>query len=507
MRMDIAMNVHVTDKRPLALRMENITKRFRGVVALDQVSFDLQAGEVVALVGENGAGKSTLMKILSGAYQCDGGKIELFGKMLARANPQQILDLGVAVIYQELLLANDLTVAENIYLGRLPKTRSGLIDWNAAHAGARRAIARLGFDIASDAKVGDLSVAHRQIVEIAKAMSRDARIVVLDEPSAVLGDSELQSLFGIIAKLAEEGVSFIYISHRLEEIFAISHRTVVLRDGRCVAIAKTGDLTKDKLVKMMVGREMSSVYPDRQPRIGPPALSVQNLTNPWLKDTSLTVRQGEILGVCGLAGSGRTELLRALCGVDGAKSKSFTCGDLNSMPTSPKQALAHGIGLLPEDRRHQGLFIEQDLAFNIAIAGLGAIRRRGFLSRHAETRMAKAYIDQLRVKTPGPRETIGNLSGGNQQKCVLAKLLNAGCKVLLIDEPTRGVDIGARREIYQLLVDLADRQGLAIIIVSSELPEVIGLCDRTLVMRAGRITGELMRGEMSEERIMHAATD
>ncbi|MDX3928159.1 MAG: sugar ABC transporter ATP-binding protein [Shinella sp.] len=494
-------------ERPYALRMENISKAFRNVAALEDVGFDLREGEVLALVGENGAGKSTLMKILSGAYRADSGRIELFGEAVTNPTPQQMLDRGVAVIYQELLLAPELTVAENIYLGRMPRTRTGMIDWRSAQAGARRAIQRLGFDIDPNEKVRHLSVAHRQIVEIAKAMSRDAKIVVLDEPSAVLGDSELEKLFAIIAKLSAEGVSFIYISHRLEEVFAISQRTVVLRDGKKIGVEETKKLNKDALVRMMVGRELSSIYPERRSKVGEPVLTVEGLSNRRLSNVSITVRKGEILGVCGLAGAGRSELLRAICGADNASVKRFEKKGINRLPRSPRAALAHRIGLLPEDRRHEGLFINQSVSFNISIAKLSTIRRNGVLSPGAESSMVKGYIQALRVKTSNAAQTIGNLSGGNQQKCVLAKLLNANCEVLLIDEPTRGVDIGAKREIYQVLVDLADREGLAIVMVSSELPEIIGLCDRAVVMRGGRITAELDRADLTEEKIMHAATD
>ena len=497
----------VLDAASTALKMKNISKRFRGVVALDDVSFDPKAGEVIALVGENGAGKSTLMKILSGAYSSDGGEVELFGKVVGAATPQHMLDLGVAVIYQELLLAKDLTVAENIYLGRLPRTRFGSIDWAKAKDGARQAIQRLGFNIDPSAKVEDLNVAHRQIVEIAKAMSRDAKIIVLDEPSAVLGDSELEKLFAIIKMLAAQGVSFIYISHRLEEVFAISQRTVVLRDGRFIGCEPTQSLTKDALVRMMVGREISKVYPDRTPKFGEVALAVEGLSNHRLNDVSLVAKKGEIVGVCGLAGAGRSELLHALCGADSATANRFEMAALDRLPSSPKHALSSGIGLVPEDRRHQGLFIEQDIAFNVSIAKLRNVTRNGVLSHGTERKLVKGYIEQLRVKTPNQKEKIGNLSGGNQQKCVLAKILNTDCEVLLIDEPTRGVDIGAKREIYQVLADLADKDGMAIIMVSSELPEVIGLSDRVLVMRDGRITGEFSRDEVSEEKIMHAATD
>ncbi|MBU9731536.1 sugar ABC transporter ATP-binding protein [Klebsiella variicola] len=496
-----------TVERSQALRMQGISKQFRNVVALQDVSFDLNVGEVLALVGENGAGKSTLMKILSGAYRADSGTVELFGEVISHPTPELMLERGVAVIYQELLLANDLTVAENIYLGRLPRNSFGMIDWDAANQGARKAITRLGFDINPETKVRDLSVAHQQIVEIAKALSRNAQVVVLDEPSAVLGDSELRKLFEIIARLSAEGISFIYISHRLEEVFEISHRTVVLRDGRKIGVEKTSSLTKDALVKMMVGRELTNIYPERKAHTGETALVIEGLSNHALKNINVTVRKGEILGVCGLAGSGRTELLRAICGADEATAIRFEKQGMHKLPTSPKHALENGIGLLPEDRKQQGLFLGKSVAFNVSIARLAKVIRNGMVSHQAEKNMVNSYISSLRVKTSDCHQEVGNLSGGNQQKCVLAKLLNADCNVLLIDEPTRGVDIGAKREMYQAMIDLADNAGLAIIMVSSELPEIIGLSDRVLVMRSGEVTAELPRAGLTEEKIMHAATD
>ncbi len=502
MNMQSAVGTH-----PIALRMNSISKRFPGVVALDDVSLELKAGEVLALVGENGAGKSTLMKILSGAYRADAGTVELFGKPVDHLTPHQMLGLGVAVIYQELLLANDLSVAENIYLGRLPRSRFGTVDWKHAHSGARDIIERLGFDIDPRAKTATLSVAQRQVVEIAKSLSQDARVIVLDEPSAVLGDAELEKLFAIVSRLSREGVSFIYISHRLEEVFEIAERAAVLRDGKLVGVELTRNLNKDALVKMMVGREIGNIYPARSPTIGKPILTVEGLSNERLRDVSIEVRSGEIVGVCGLAGAGRSELLHALCGADMATAERFSADRLTTVPASPKDALIKGIGLLPEDRRHQGLFIDQNVAFNIAIGKLSNIARSGVLSGSAEQRMVGGFVDRLRIKTPSMRAIIGNLSGGNQQKCVFAKLLNAECAVLLVDEPTRGVDIGAKREIYQLLADLADKQGIGIVMVSSELPEIIGMSDRVLVMNGGRITGHFTRDDVSEEKIMHAAAN
>lgn len=487
----------------MALRMEGICKRFPGVNALEDVGITLGAGEVLALVGENGAGKSTLMKILSGAYRPDAGTVEIFGQPVRYASPHLMMRMGVAIIYQELLLAGDLSVAENIFMGRQPRTRLGTVDWQKMHKAARAAIERLGFDIDPGTKVQSLSVAHRQIVEIAKALTQNARIIVLDEPSAVLGDSELEKLMQIIRLLSADGVSFIYISHRLEEVFQISDRTAVLRDGCMVGVAKTTELDANMLVKMMVGREISSIYPKRTPKIGAPILRAQRLSNPNLNAVSIVAHRGEIVGVCGLAGAGRTELLRAICGADPVEADLL---ELDGKCVAWKAALADGVGLLPEDRRDQGLFIDQSVAFNITQAKLGTITKRGILSRAAERRTVTEFVERLRIKTPGIDEKVANLSGGNQQKCVLAKLLNAQCRVLLIDEPTRGVDVGAKSEIYQVLADLADREEIAIVMVSSELPEIIGLCDRAYVMRDGMVTGEFAGAEMSEENIIRAAT-
>jgi ribose transport system ATP-binding protein len=499
-------NPRPAKKTEIALAMRGICKRFPGVVALDDVNLSLEKGEVLALVGENGAGKSTLMKILSGAYAADAGTIELFGQPISHATPHQMLRLGVAVIYQELLLANHLTVAENIYLDRLPRTKLGFVDWARARRDAANVITRLGFDIDPTATVMSLSIAQRQIVEIAKALSQNALIIVLDEPSAVLGDSELQKLFTIIRTLSSEGVSFIYISHRLDEVFTVSHRTIVMRDGKVVGSAPTDMLDRDQLVRMMVGRELSNIYPERTPKVGDPLLEAEGVSNGSLRDVSITVSRGEIVGVCGLAGAGRTELMRALCGADSASARRFKMAGLNALPGSPRSALASRIGLLPEDRHHQGLFKRQSVAFNISLGELRNIRRGGFLSNALERSIVEELIGKLRIKTPKASEVIANLSGGNQQKCVLAKLLNAGCEVLLIDEPTRGVDVGAKREIYNVLSDLADNRGIGIIMVSSELPEIIGLCDRVYVMRDGRVSGEFSGEDVNEETLMRAAT-
>ncbi len=488
------------------LAMRGIGKRFPGVVALHDVDLDVAAGEVLGLIGENGAGKSTLMKILSGAYHADIGEIVVAGETIARPSPQRMLELGIAVIYQEMMLAPHLTVAENLSLGRLPKNRLGLVDWPAARQKSIETMARLGFNVDPGARLDSLSVAQRQMVEIASALSRNARLVILDEPSAVLGGAELDKLFDVIRHLAAQGVAFIYISHRLQEVFRICDRVTVLRDGAVVGTRMVGDVDPAALIRMMVGRQLADIYPARNRRPSSDVLSVRGLSRPGvLHGIDLDIKAGEILGICGMAGSGRTELMRALIGADAAASASYRLNGADRRPANPRQAIAAGIVLLPEDRKTEGCFLPQSVAFNITISRLDAFARNGLLGESSERDIVERLVKKLGIRTPGPETPIRNLSGGNQQKCLIARSLNAGCAILLIDEPTRGVDVGAKREIYQLLASLADEQGAAIVIVSSELPEILGLSDRIVVMRDGRIAGRFEGGEATEEVLLGAA--
>jgi len=486
--------------------LAGIAKRFPGVVALDEVSLEVGRGEVLGLVGENGAGKSTLMKILTGAYQADAGTIEIEGESIARPTPQRMLSLGIAVIYQEMMQAPHLTVAENVSLGRLPRNRIGLVDWAAARGTSVAVMARLGFEVDPDARIDSLSVAQRQMVEIAGALSRNARLVILDEPSAVLGGAELERLFAVIRHLAAEGVAFIYISHRLQEVFEICDRVTVLRDGAVVGTRDIGAVDEAALIRMMVGRQLSDIYPARARREdGETVLSVRGLTRPGVLDRiDLDIRRGEIVGICGMAGSGRTELLRALAGADAMRADSYAALSAARSPASPREAIRRGIVLLPEDRKTAGCFLPQSVAFNISVARLAPVLRHVLISESREQRVVEELVRRLGIRTPGLAAPIRNLSGGNQQKCLIARSLNAGCSILLIDEPTRGVDVGAKREIYQLLAELADRHGAAIVMVSSELPEILGLSDRILVMRDGRVA-RFEREEASEEKILAAA--
>jgi ribose transport system ATP-binding protein len=489
-----------------ALALAGITKSFPGVRALRGVSFSLQPGEIRALVGENGAGKSTLMKILSGAYSADEGRIELFGEEVLDPTPAGMIARGVAVIYQELAQAPHLTVAENVLMGRLPR-KGALIDWGEAKRRTIEVVDRLGFDVDPTARIGTLSVAKRQMVEIAKALARNAKIIVLDEPSAVLAQAEIDQLFRVVRQLAREsGVAFVYISHRLREVFELSDTVTVLRDGTVIHNGPSNGLTTDDLIRSMVGREVGDVFPKRTPRIGEEALSARGIsTSALLKDVSIHVRKGEIVGLFGLAGAGRTELLRAIYGADPLDAGEVSINGAMTSIGSPRAGINKGLGLVPEDRKTEGLFLIQSVGFNIMSASLAQIVRFGLLSLGRERKIVSGLIERLRIRTPNAAAAAQNLSGGNQQKCVLARLVSAGCEILLADEPTRGVDVGAKREIYDLLVELAEARGLAIVIASSELPEILGLCDRLYVLREGEVTAELDARTATEEEVMHFA--
>lgn len=489
------------------LQMQGIHKRFPGVYALRDVGFAVRKGSVHGFIGENGAGKSTLMRILSGAYLADEGEVVVDGLAVASPTPERMLDLGIAVIYQELAQAPHLTVAENIYLGRLPRTSWGTMDWRRARADAAAVLARLGFRVDPAARIDTLSVAQRQMVEIAKAIARDARIMVLDEPSAVLGDAELEHLFSTIRRLSrEQGVSFIYITHRLKELFEICDEVTVLRDGRVVASMPIAAAATGDLIRHMVGRELENVFPPRQQPGGEICLQVDGLTRDGvLHDVSFDVRRSEILGICGLAGSGRTEVLRAIAGADRLDSGQIRIDGSPVTISGPAQGLVHGIGLLPEDRKTEGLFLDQSVAFNITVSSLAPITKGGLLSGRAEKEIVSRLIRQLRIKTPGGNAKLRTLSGGNQQKCGIARQLHGGTRLLLVDEPTRGVDVAAKRDIYDLLVELTARQGASVVMVSSELPEILGLCHRIVVMRGGAVSAILQGEGATEEEIMSHA--
>jgi ribose transport system ATP-binding protein len=489
------------------LEMRGIDKTFPGVHALRAVDLDVRVGEILGLVGENGAGKSTLVKILAGAYARDAGEIMIAGEAVEASSPNEMIGRGIAVIYQEPALAPHLSVAENIFMGRLPTSRFGIVDRRKLAEDTAVVAERLGLDIDPGARVVTLSVARRQMVEIAKALSRDARLIVLDEPSAVLADAELDGLVRVMHRLAEKGVAFVYISHRLNEVFRITDRVTVMKDGRVVATELTAAMTPDRLVRLMVGRDLGQIYGERQGAVaGEVALEVRGLTRADVfDDVSFAVRAGEIVGIAGLAGSGRTEVLRAIHGADAIDAGTIEIFGRPVRIRSPRESIALGIGLLTEDRKADGLLLLQAVGTNVTISRMDGVAPSGVIRTDRERRVVADYIERLSIRTPSSRTRVRNLSGGNQQKVIFAKWLNARCRILLIDEPTRGVDVGAKREIYALLRDLAAR-GTAIVMVSSELPEVIGISDRIVVMREGRIALTLDAAEATEERIMAHAT-
>lgn len=489
------------------LQMLGITKNYPGVRALDNVDFEVREGEVHALVGENGAGKSTLMKILAGATTCDSGRILLRGQPVNIDSPQKAMDLGISTIYQEFNLVPYLNAAENIFLGREPRARvPGFVDFGTMYREAQRVIDALGVPLNVRTPVNRLSVAQQQMVEIAKATSRKSSIIVMDEPSATLTEHELDSLFALIRQLKSSGVSIVYISHRLEEVFQIADRVTVLRDGKRIATKDVGELTRDEIIRLMVGRELTQMIPKVPAPIGDTVLELRNLsTRDRLRDISFSVRRGEVLGIAGLVGAGRTELARAIFGADPIEHGEILLEGRPVRIRSPRDAIRLGIGLVTEDRKAQGLVLGMVVRENITLANLGALTRLSFVMAGREREVARKMVSDLTIKTPTIEQTVQNLSGGNQQKVVLAKWLFTESRVLIFDEPTRGIDVGAKTEIYQLMNDLAAR-GAAIIMISSELPEIIGMSDRILVMHEGRIAGELSREQATQERIMHLAT-
>ncbi len=492
---------------PLALEMRHITKTYPGVRALEDVSFDLRPGEVHAMVGENGAGKSTLMKILAGAQPMDSGEILINGSPVHIDSPQKAMDLGVSIIYQEFNLVPYLNAAENIFLGREPRAfLPGFVDFGTMYREAQKIIDRLGVHVNVRTPVNRLSIAQQQMVEIGKATSRESKIIVMDEPSATLTDHELRSLFTLILQLRAEGHSIVYISHRMEEIFEICDRVTILRDGHWVATDDIKNLKREDIIKLMVGRELKQMIPKEPAEIGEPALRVINLNRKGLlKNINITVHKGEVLGIAGLVGAGRTELARCIFGADPFDSGQIELFGKPVKVRSPQDAIKMGIGLVTEDRKAQGLVLGMVVRENITLANLPEISTFNFIQGGREREVSRKYVSDLQVKTPSIEQTVQNLSGGNQQKVVLAKWLFTDSKVLIFDEPTRGIDVGAKTEIYMLMNKLA-KQGVAIIMISSELPEIMGMSDRIAVMHEGEIAGELNREEATQEKIMHLAT-
>jgi ABC-type sugar transport system ATPase subunit len=497
------------------LQMQSITMAFPGVKALDGVSFDLNAGEIHALVGENGAGKSTLIKILAGVYPFSeyGGEIILDGAERRFANIREAEKAGIAVIYQELSLVKELSVAENIFLGREP-SRFGVIDWERLYSGAQKLLADLHLEIDPRTPTGYLGIGQQQLVEIAKALSQDARILVLDEPTAALTDAEVETLFGILNKLRDRGVAMIYISHKLDEVFRISDRVTVLRDGRTIGTEATRSLDEGQVIARMVGREVGQIFPESKHVRGEVVFAASNLTveDPGVPGKLLvdrvefTARKGEVLGIAGLMGSGRSELLMAIFGAHpGRKSADISVDGARVQINHPSDAIKHGIGFVTEDRKRYGLILDQTILRNMTLASLRRLSGRFVTNEDAEASAGQRAANDLRIKAPSVFTIAGTLSGGNQQKVVLAKWLLTNPRVLFLDEPTRGIDVGAKQEIYAQINKLAE-SGLAIVLVSSELPEVLGLSDRVIVLHEGRVTGEFTRAEATPEAVMSCAT-
>ena len=488
------------------VEMKGINKSFGTNQVLKDAGFYLADGEIHALMGENGAGKSTLMKILTGVYTKDAGTVLVNGQEVNYKNPQEAEKAGIVFIYQEINSLFDLTVEENLFMGKEITKKFGICDKKAMRAQAQEIMDRMGVNIPVDAVMGDLSVGQQQMVEICKALMVDAKVLIMDEPTAALTQSETENLFKVVNSLREKGVSIVYISHRMEEIFELCDRITILRDGTYIDTKYIKDITMDDIVQMMIGREIGERYPARHVQIGGEVIRVEGLTHQKLfRDVSFSVRAGEVLGVSGLMGAGRTEIMQAIFGnLPLVSGKIFIEGKEVSIH-NPRQAIAAGIGFITEDRKTEGLLLEKSIAENIELANLGKVSKKSVLSKSKGAELVKRGIEEFRIRCFGPEHECGNLSGGNQQKVVLAKWIYTDPKILILDEPTRGVDIGAKKEIYNVINDMAAK-GVAVIMVSSELPEVLGMSDRVMVVHEGHVTGIIDGAAADQAKVMTLAT-
>lgn len=490
----------------MRIEMRGIDKSFGSNQVLKQASFTLESGEVHALMGENGAGKSTLMKILTGVYTKDAGTVLVDGKEVNYKNPQEAEKAGIVFIYQELNVMFDLTVEENLFMGKEIHGKFGICDKKAMQKKAQEALNILGVNISPKTVMAELSVGQQQMVEICKALMADAKVIIMDEPTAALTQSETVALFKVIESLRKKGVSMVYISHRMEEIFELCDRITVLRDGSYIGVKNIPETNMNEIVKMMIGREIGERYPSRNVKIGKEVLKVKELTRKGtFHDVNFSVRAGEVLGVSGLMGAGRTEIMQAIFGNLSYESGTIEIDGKEVKISNPRQAMEHGIGFITEDRKTEGLMLDKSIRENISLCNLRRISKSSVISREAEKNMVAEAIKDLHIKCFGSYHECNNLSGGNQQKVVLAKWILTNPKILILDEPTRGVDIGAKKEIYSIINKLA-AQGVAIIMVSSELPEVLGMSDNIMVVREGEVRGIISYEEANQERVMTLAT-
>lgn len=487
------------------LEFKGISKYFPGVKALDNICFKAYGGEVLAFLGENGAGKSTLLKVLNGDYQPTSGEYLLDGVQKHFQSPHEAIQEGISIIYQERQILLELSVAENIYLGRMPVNRFGIIDTAKANRMAKEIIDDFGLPISPTAKVKDLSIAYQQMVEIMKAYSREnLKVICFDEPTASLSDAEIDCLFDIILKLKKQNKIIIYVSHRMQEIQRIADKVAIFKDGKYVDTVVTKEVPEQQLIKMMVGRDLGDIFSslDRNKNIGDVLLEVKDVSSDYVKPVSFTLHRGEVLGFSGLVGAGRTELMRAIIGADKMRTGEIYLEGKKIVNRSPKEAVDNGIVLVPEDRKMQGILSNLSVSGNINISLLNQNANKfGVISRKKEVDAADKGIHDFKIKTPSPDKKIVELSGGNQQKCIVARWIATNPKVLILDEPTKGIDVGAKSEFYNMICEFA-KQGLGVILISSELPEVIGLSDRIIVMRALRVSGEVMREDATEDKLL-----